>query len=129
MAGADGAELRLGRGRASRSPIAVVRGFARQEVRTIGNFWVDLTRATFYVLLPISFIGALFLCSQGVIQNLNPYTTVTTVEGAKQTIAQGPVASQEAIKNWAPTAADSSTPTPRIRSRIPRRSPTCSRCG
>ncbi len=60
-------------------------------------------------------------CSQGVIQNLHPYTTVTTVEGAKQTIAQGPVASQEAIKNWAPTAADSSTPTPRIRSRIRRR--------
>ncbi len=51
-----------------------------------------------YVLLPISFIGALFLCSQGVIQNLKPYTSVTTVEGAKQTIAQGPVASQEAIK-------------------------------
>ena len=78
--------------------IAVIRGFARHEVRTLGNFWVDMTRATVYVLLPISFIGALFLCSQGVIQNLKPYTTVTTVEGAKQTIAQGPVASQEAIK-------------------------------
>jgi K+-transporting ATPase ATPase A chain len=78
--------------------IAVVRGFARQELRTIGNFWVDVTRATVYVLLPISIIGALFLCSQGVIQNLKPYTTVTTVEGAKQTIAQGPVASQEIIK-------------------------------
>ena len=78
--------------------IAVVRGFARHEMRSIGNFWVDLTRGTLYVLLPISIIGALFLCSQGVIQNLGPYTTVTTVEGAKQTIAQGPVASQEAIK-------------------------------
>jgi K+-transporting ATPase ATPase A chain len=78
--------------------IAVVRGFARQEFRTIGNFWVDVTRATVYVLLPLSIIGALFLCSQGVIQNLKPYTTVTTVEGAKQTIAQGPVASQEIIK-------------------------------
>src|SRR5712691_6346648 len=78
--------------------IAVVRGFARHEMRTIGNFWVDLTRGTLYVLLPISIIGALFLCSQGVIQNLKPYTTVTTVEGAKQTIAQGPVASQEIIK-------------------------------
>jgi len=78
--------------------IAVVRGFARQELRTIGNFWVDVTRATVYVLLPLSIIGALFLCSQGVIQNLKPYTTVTTVEGAKQTIAQGPVASQEIIK-------------------------------
>ncbi len=78
--------------------IAVVRGFARHEARTLGNFWVDMTRATVYVLLPISIIGGLFLCSQGVIQNLKPYTAATTVEGAKQTIAQGPVASQEAIK-------------------------------
>lgn len=78
--------------------IAVVRGFARQEKRTIGNFWVDVTRATVYILLPLSIVAGLFLCSQGVIQNLKPYTTVTTIEGAKQTIAQGPVASQEAIK-------------------------------
>jgi K+-transporting ATPase ATPase A chain len=78
--------------------IALVRGFARQQMRTIGNFWVDVTRATVYILLPISIVAALFLCSQGVIQNLKPYTTVTTVEGAKQVIAQGPVASQEAIK-------------------------------
>jgi K+-transporting ATPase ATPase A chain len=78
--------------------IAVVRGFARKESKTIGNFWVDLTRGTIYVLLPISFVAALFLCSQGVIQNLKPYTAVKTVEGATQTIAQGPVASQEAIK-------------------------------
>jgi K+-transporting ATPase ATPase A chain len=78
--------------------IALVRGFARHETRTIGNFWVDVTRATVYVLLPLAIVGALFLCSQGVIQNLRPYTSVTTVEGAKQTIAQGPVASQEVIK-------------------------------
>jgi K+-transporting ATPase ATPase A chain len=78
--------------------IALVRGFARHETRTLGNFWVDVTRATVYVLLPLSIIGALFLCSQGVIQNLKPYTTVTTVEGGKQIIAQGPVASQEVIK-------------------------------
>ncbi|MGD0617668.1 MAG: potassium-transporting ATPase subunit KdpA [Bryobacteraceae bacterium] len=78
--------------------IAVVRGFARKESKTIGNFWTDLTRGTVYVLLPLSIVAALFLCSQGVIQNLKPYTTVTTIEGAKQTIAQGPVASQEAIK-------------------------------
>lgn len=78
--------------------IAVVRGFARQERKTIGNFWVDVTRATVYVLLPLSIAGALFLCSQGVIQNLRPYTTAATAEGAKQTIAQGPVASQEVIK-------------------------------
>jgi K+-transporting ATPase ATPase A chain len=78
--------------------IALVRGFARQECKTIGNFWVDVTRATVYVLLPLSILGAIFLCSQGVIQNLKPYTAVTTLEGATQNIAQGPVASQEAIK-------------------------------
>jgi K+-transporting ATPase ATPase A chain len=78
--------------------IALVRGFARQEKKTIGNFWVDVTRATVYVLLPMALIGALFLVSQGVVQNFSPYTAATTVEGAKQTIAQGPVASQEIIK-------------------------------
>jgi K+-transporting ATPase ATPase A chain len=78
--------------------MAVVRGFARHEAKTLGNFWADLVRGTVYVLLPMALIGALLLCSQGVIQNLKPYTTVTTVEGAKQVVAQGPVASQEAIK-------------------------------
>ncbi len=78
--------------------IAVVRGFARQEKKTIGNFWVDVTRATVYVLLPMAVAGAVFLVSQGVVQNLNPYSSATTLEGAKQIIAQGPVASQEAIK-------------------------------
>jgi K+-transporting ATPase ATPase A chain len=78
--------------------IALIRGFARQEANSIGNFWVDLTRSTLYVLLPISFLAALVLCSQGAIQNFLPYTTVKTLEGAAQTIPQGPVASQEAIK-------------------------------
>ena len=78
--------------------IAVVRGFARHEMRTLGNFWVDVTRGTLYVLLPISIVGGLFLCSQGVIQNLKPATNAATIEGAKQTIPQGPVASQEVIK-------------------------------
>jgi K+-transporting ATPase ATPase A chain len=78
--------------------IALVRGFARQERKTIGNFWVDVTRATVYVLLPLSIIAGLLFASQGVIQNLHPYTTVSTLEGGKQIIAQGPVASQEAIK-------------------------------
>ena len=78
--------------------IALVRGFARQQVSSIGNFWVDLTRATLYVLLPLSLLGAMFFCSQGVVQNFKPYDQVKTVEGATQTIAQGPVASQEAIK-------------------------------
>ena len=78
--------------------VALVRGFARQSVKTIGNFWVDMTRSVLYVLLPISIVGALLLVWQGSPQNLHPYTAVTTVEGAKQLIAQGPVASQEAIK-------------------------------
>jgi K+-transporting ATPase ATPase A chain len=78
--------------------MALVRGFARHSVKTIGNFWVDLTRSTLYVLMPISFIAALLLVWQGSIQNLHGYTAVTTLEGLKQVIAQGPVASQEAIK-------------------------------
>lgn len=78
--------------------IAVARGFARQKVNSLGSFWVDLTRATVYILLPISLVAALFFCAQGVIQNFHAYTVVKTVEGAKQIIAQGPVASQEAIK-------------------------------
>jgi potassium-transporting ATPase potassium-binding subunit len=78
--------------------VALIRGFARQEAQTIGNFWVDLTRATIYILIPISLVAALFLVSQGAIQNFRPYTIARTVEGVSQTIAQGPVASQEAIK-------------------------------
>jgi K+-transporting ATPase ATPase A chain len=78
--------------------IALVRGFARHETDRIGNFWVDLTRATLYVLIPISIVAALLLVSRGAIQNFQPYTVVKTVEGATQTIAQGPVASQVAIK-------------------------------
>jgi len=78
--------------------VALIRGFARQSTDRLGNFWVDLTRATLYVLVPISLLGALFLCSQGVIQNLHPYQQVATVEGARQIVALGPVASQEPIK-------------------------------
>jgi K+-transporting ATPase ATPase A chain len=78
--------------------VALIRGFVRQQVNAIGNFWADIVRATVYVLLPISIVVALFFCSQGMIQNLHPYTTATGLEGTAQTIAQGPVASQEAIK-------------------------------
>jgi K+-transporting ATPase ATPase A chain len=78
--------------------IAVVRGFARRQATTLGNFWVDLTRGTLYLFLPLSLIFALFLCSQGVVQNFNTYTKALTIEGKTQVIAQGPVASQEAIK-------------------------------
>jgi potassium-transporting ATPase potassium-binding subunit len=78
--------------------IALIRAFARHSVQTLGNFWVDLVRSTLWILLPISLILALVLVWQGVPQNLQSYVTATTVEGASQTIAQGPVASQEAIK-------------------------------
>ena len=78
--------------------LALIRGFVRREANTIGNFWVDLTRGTLYVLLPIAVIGALVLVWQGVPQNLGAYTEATTLEGARQVIAQGPVASQEIIK-------------------------------
>jgi K+-transporting ATPase ATPase A chain len=78
--------------------IALVRGFARRSARSIGNFWVDLTRCTLYVLLPLSIVVGLFFVWQGVPQNLGAYTEATTLEGAKQVIAQGPVASQEVIK-------------------------------
>ncbi len=78
--------------------IAVIRGFSRQQSPTIGNFWVDLTRGIVYLFLPLSLAAALFFCSQGVVQNLSPYSQVQTLEGKPQVIAQGPVASQEAIK-------------------------------
>jgi len=78
--------------------IAVIRGFVRKSAKTIGNFWFDLTRTTLWVLLPISIVFALVLVWQGVPQNFSAYTNVQTVEGGKQTIAQGPVASQEIIK-------------------------------
>jgi K+-transporting ATPase ATPase A chain len=79
--------------------VALIRGFSRASGKTVGNFWVDLTRITLYVLLPICFVGSLVLVWQGVPQNLNAYTIATTVEGAQQTIAQGPVASQMMIKH------------------------------
>ena len=78
--------------------IALIRGFARSSVATLGNFWVDLVRCVLYILLPISIIAALFLVWQGIPQNLSAYTDATTLEGVKQTIAQGPMASQIAIK-------------------------------
>src|ERR1700719_1844280 len=78
--------------------LALIRGFARREAKAIGNFWVDLTRGTLYILLPLSIVIGLFYVWQGMPQNLGAYVDATTLEGAKQTIAQGPVASQEAIK-------------------------------
>jgi K+-transporting ATPase ATPase A chain len=78
--------------------IALIRGFVKKEHKTIGNFWVDLTRGTIYILLPLVIITAPILIWQGVPQNFNPYINVSTLEGKTQIIPQGPVASQEAIK-------------------------------
>jgi K+-transporting ATPase ATPase A chain len=78
--------------------VALIRGFSRASAKTVGNFWVDVTRCTLYVLLPICIPLALFLVWQGMPQTLAPYVEATTLEGAKQTIAVGPVASQIAIK-------------------------------
>jgi potassium-transporting ATPase potassium-binding subunit len=78
--------------------VVLIRGFARASFRTIGNFWVDITRCTFYILLPICIPYALFLVWTGIPQTLGPYVDAMTLEGAKQTIAVGPVASQVAIK-------------------------------
>lgn len=78
--------------------LALIRGLTRRSSETLGNFWADVTRATLYVLLPLSFLFALVLAGQGVVQSLAPYSDVTTLEGAKQTIPLGPAASQIAIK-------------------------------
>jgi K+-transporting ATPase ATPase A chain len=78
--------------------VALIRGFSRSSMRTIGNFWVDVTRCTLHVLMPICVVYTLFLVWQGMPQTLGAYVDATTLEGAKQTIAVGPVASQVAIK-------------------------------
>ena len=79
--------------------IAFIRGYARERTTRLGNFWADLIRAVFWVLLPVSLVGSLFLVAQGVPMNFQPYTVARTIEGATQTIAQGPVAALELIKN------------------------------
>jgi K+-transporting ATPase ATPase A chain len=79
--------------------IAVIRGVARHSAKTIGNFYVDIVRCTLYVLIPIAVVATIVLVASGAIQNLNGYTSVTTLEGVGQTIAQGPIAAMEAIKD------------------------------
>jgi K+-transporting ATPase ATPase A chain len=78
--------------------VALIRGLSRRQANSVGNFWVDLTRTTLWILLPVSIVFALAFASQGVIQTLHPYVTAQTLEGGQQTIALGPVASMEAIK-------------------------------
>ena len=133
--------------------IAFVRGIARREKETIGNFWVDMTRATLWVLLPMCIVYALVLVSQGVVQNLKPYDTVKVIEpqqvqktGADgkpmvgqngkpvmdtvtdQTIAQGRSRRRKPSRCWARMAVDFSMRTARIRLRIPPRSAIICRC-
>src|SRR6201986_3470113 len=78
--------------------VALIRGIVSRSGKSLGNFWQDITRTILYVLLPISIVGALFLVSQGVIQNLSHATVIHPLAGSTQVLAQGPVASQEAIK-------------------------------
>lgn len=78
--------------------VAVIRGFVRGKMDTIGNFWVDLVRSVLYILIPLSLLASVILVAEGVPQNMNAYVSATTLEGAQQTIAQGPAASQIAIK-------------------------------
>ncbi len=101
--------------------LAVVRGIARTTIKTLGNFWVDLTRACLYVLLPVCVLGCLVLVMQGVPQNFHPYVHASTLEGAAQSITGGPMALQEVIKELgtngggfvnANSASPSENPTP-----------------
>jgi K+-transporting ATPase ATPase A chain len=95
--------------------IAFIRGIMRREVKNIGNFWVDIVRCTLYILLPVSVILAIFLMSQGVIMNFNPYVNTTMISPytapdgtviTGQTLPMGPVASQEVIKEFGTTEED-----------------------
>ncbi len=88
--------------------IALVRGFARRSAQSIGNFWIDVTRCTLYILLPASIVVGLFFVWQGMPQNLSPYTAVTTLEGAKQVIAQGRSLRKKSSRCSAPMVAASS---------------------
>jgi potassium-transporting ATPase potassium-binding subunit len=107
--------------------LALIRGFVRAEASGIGNFWADLVRCTLYVLLPISILLALVLVWQGVPQNLDPYVSATTLEGVQQTIAQGPVASQEAIKMLGTNGGGFFNANSATLTRTPPRSRTCCR--
>ncbi len=105
--------------------IALVRGFARQQKKTIGNFWVDLTRGVLYLLLPLSLIGALFLCSQGVIQNFKAYDTKSRPsKEQRRSSRKGRSLRRKPSKWWGQTGAVSSTQIQRTRLRIPLHSQT-----
>ncbi len=103
---------------------ALARAFANNRSDNLGDFWVDLTRISLYVLLPISLVIAVAFVALGEPQSLLAHATATTVEGGKQTIALYPTAARKRSSSLAPTAAASSTSTPPTRSRTPTRSPT-----
>ena len=107
--------------------IALVRGFAARRSDTLGNFWVDLVRGIFRLLLPLSIVAAIALLTAGVIQNFNGFTEVQTITGGTQVLPGARSPRRRRSRSSAPTAAGSSTPTPRTRSRTPRRGRACSR--
>lgn len=94
---------------------ALTRAFTRQSMNTLGNARVDLVRITLWILVPIALLIALFFIQQGTLQNILPYQPITTLEGVKQLLPMGPVASQEAIKMLGTNGGDSLTLTHRIR--------------
>jgi len=113
-----------------------IRGIARHSAKTLGNFWVDLTRSTLYILLPLAIVLSLVLVSQGVVQTMSPYVSVPFLQSRQTRVVQrspikliavGPAASQIAIKQLGTTEEDFSTSTRHIRLRIPRPSPISSR--
>jgi potassium-transporting ATPase potassium-binding subunit len=101
--------------------IAVIRGFVRRSSKTLGNLWVDLTRATLWVLLPISIVFGLVLVWQGVPENFSAYTHAKTLEGAEQVIARDPLPLRKLSRSWVPMVEVSSIPTRRILMKIPPR--------
>ena len=126
---ADGAELRLRRRSGSPSLVALIRGIVARTGAALGNFWQDLVRILLYVLLPISIVGALFLVSQGVIQNLGDCDRRSTPStAAPRSSARARSPRRRRSSSSAPTAAASSTSTPPSRSRTRAASPTSSRC-
>jgi len=108
--------------------IAFIRGLAREQCATLGNFWVDVTRSLLWVLLPGAIVGSLLLVAQGVPMNFHHYVVASTLEGAHQVIPQGPVAALEIIKNLGTNGGGFSMQTVLIRARNPRRLQTSWSC-
>lgn len=108
--------------------VALVRGIVRTTTDRLGNFWVDLTRASFRILLPIATVAAIALVIGGVVQNFWSTEVTNTATGASQLIPGGPVASRKRSRSWVPTVAGTSTPTLPIPLKTRASSPACSKC-